>query len=136
MKKVTNCPNCGAPVNRMRHKCEYCDTPYEDVPAPVYIDFKPSNMDPSQTFQNIADTLARLSNRAAIDCCANIANDPEWQERMLRQSVQVLPRVEPKVELIQEEAASTKQALDILWPMIVLLLATVFIPTIIRYFLN
>ena len=25
---LTNCPNCGAPVNPTSHKCEYCDTPY------------------------------------------------------------------------------------------------------------
>lgn len=133
---MTNCPNCGAPVNRMHHKCEYCGTPYEDVPAPVYTDFKPSNMDPSQMAQNIVDTLARVSNRAAIDYCANIANDLEWQQKMLRQSVQALPRVEPKVELIQEEVAPVKQALDILLPMIVSLLVTTFIPIIIGYFLS
>lgn len=24
----TNCPNCGAPVDNTRSKCEYCGTPY------------------------------------------------------------------------------------------------------------
>lgn len=24
----TNCPNCGAVVNKHNEKCEYCDTPY------------------------------------------------------------------------------------------------------------
>lgn len=25
---MTNCPNCGAPVDLTRLSCEYCDTPY------------------------------------------------------------------------------------------------------------
>lgn len=26
---TTNCPNCGAPIDRSRDSCEYCGTPYE-----------------------------------------------------------------------------------------------------------
>ena len=26
---ITNCPNCGAPIDRSRDSCEYCGTPYE-----------------------------------------------------------------------------------------------------------
>ena len=29
----TNCPNCGAPVDRRRCECVYCGTPYIDVGA-------------------------------------------------------------------------------------------------------
>ena len=29
LKKQTNCPNCGAPIDISRSSCEYCGTPYE-----------------------------------------------------------------------------------------------------------
>ena len=25
---ITNCPNCGAPIDYEKNKCEYCGTPY------------------------------------------------------------------------------------------------------------
>lgn len=28
---VTNCPNCGAPVDPREHTCPYCNTPYRQV---------------------------------------------------------------------------------------------------------
>lgn len=28
--KITNCKNCGAPINWNAHKCDYCDTEYWD----------------------------------------------------------------------------------------------------------
>lgn len=29
MKMKTNCPNCGAPIDYSKEKCEYCGTYYE-----------------------------------------------------------------------------------------------------------
>ena len=28
VESLSNCPNCGAPVENGQHKCSYCDTPY------------------------------------------------------------------------------------------------------------
>lgn len=43
----TNCPNCGAPIDRYKCKCDYCGTWYFDLSAfdfedgkPCYIRFK------------------------------------------------------------------------------------------------
>lgn len=33
---ITNCVNCGAPIDRKLNKCPYCDTPYD------YSDFNAS----------------------------------------------------------------------------------------------
>ena len=34
MDNITNCPNCGAPVDLAEKSCPYCDTPYKrNTPA-------------------------------------------------------------------------------------------------------
>lgn len=37
---MTNCPNCGAPIDISRSSCEYCGTPYPEKPetAKLYAD--------------------------------------------------------------------------------------------------
>lgn len=30
MDNITNCPNCGAPIDNSRNSCEYCGTPYNN----------------------------------------------------------------------------------------------------------
>lgn len=46
-----NCPNCGAPINPEKNKCEYCDTSYFDLSSldiddnkPFYLKLKYNNM--------------------------------------------------------------------------------------------
>ena len=37
----TNCPNCGAPIDRFKCKCDYCGTWYFDLSAFDFEDGKP-----------------------------------------------------------------------------------------------
>lgn len=46
-----NCPNCGAPINIEKNKCEYCDTSYFDLSSldigsdkPFYLKIRYNNM--------------------------------------------------------------------------------------------
>lgn len=32
---MTNCPNCGAPVDPSADRCAYCETPYPSAQSPV-----------------------------------------------------------------------------------------------------
>lgn len=46
MSDKTNCPNCGAPVDRSRAKCPYCETPYtKPKPEGVTIKYEYKVMD-------------------------------------------------------------------------------------------
>lgn len=65
MKKQTNCPNCGAPIDIHRKSCEYCGTPYEKevylVEAPsLYIESDPS-------IEDFAEVLSRISRRSGFN---------------------------------------------------------------------
>lgn len=51
MKKHTNCPNCGAPLEIDKVKCSYCGTIYYDLSAidfnsnePIFLTIKKDNM--------------------------------------------------------------------------------------------
>ena len=33
-----NCPNCGAPIDIYKRKCDYCDTPYDIQQEAYYAD--------------------------------------------------------------------------------------------------
>ena len=51
MKKHTNCPNCGAPLEIGEVKCPYCGTTYYDLSAidfdsnePIFLTIKINNM--------------------------------------------------------------------------------------------
>ena len=62
ISSITNCPNCGAPIDRSRDSCEYCGTPYEksnniriEVTAP----------DPS--IEDIYEVLSRISRRSGFN---------------------------------------------------------------------
>lgn len=51
MKKPTNCPNCGAPLEIGEVKCPYCGTTYYDLSAidfdsnePIFLTIRKNNM--------------------------------------------------------------------------------------------
>lgn len=104
---MTNCPNCGAPVRRGHSKCEYCDTPYEGIDPlvlyadnrPVHIEYQaPSGMTPDFLAQQVCESIQNRIHH--IESQINVSNTIDWEKRMLEQSVNVFPLVEPKVELI------------------------------------
>ena len=62
---MTNCPNCGAPIDIHRQSCEYCGTPYEKevylVEAPsLYIESDPS-------IEDFVEVLSRISRRSGFN---------------------------------------------------------------------
>jgi len=66
MKKLLNCPNCGAPVTA--EKCEYCGTVFLDfaaiqVGAPSYVKFK---LDDTYICARLLVTSLDIEHRADI----------------------------------------------------------------------
>lgn len=85
MKKQTNCPNCGAPIDISRSSCEYCGTPYEksnDIPIKVTA--------PDPSVENFAEVLSRISRRSGFNLLDSTTlyadNQPVYSQ--VRQSIQ------------------------------------------------
>lgn len=136
---MTNCPNCGAPVRRGYSKCEYCDTPYEGVDPPVlYADNRLVHIELDASAFPTAEQMATDIQTRLARLQGNVANNVDWEMRMLQQSVNVFPRVEfeSKAEKAEYEEMRkvTRSAIGILFPFIVSILVTFIIPTIIAYF--
>lgn len=54
MSDKTNCPNCGAPVDRSRAKCPYCETPYAKLePEGVTTKFDYKVMDAQSLYEKM-----------------------------------------------------------------------------------
>ena len=74
MKKQTNCPNCGAPIDISRSSCEYCGTPYEKevyvVEAPsLHIDYQPEFND--YGYEAFLESLSEEQKRKIIEDSVN-----------------------------------------------------------------
>lgn len=59
---MTNCPNCGAPIDRSRDSCEYCGTPYEKS-NDIHIEATA----PDPNIDDFIESLNRASRRAGIN---------------------------------------------------------------------
>ena len=62
---MTNCVNCGAPINHSRYKCEYCDSPYvyDLVDATIlYADDKPLFSIDYNRYKHLMDVNEQLKD--------------------------------------------------------------------------
>lgn len=68
MDILTNCPNCGAPVDLAATSCAYCDTPYtwRAGAAPVYTDAPPDYQDPEQILRGLAAGIMTQNEARAM----------------------------------------------------------------------
>ena len=59
---MTNCPNCGAPIDISRSSCEYCGTPYEKS-NDIHIEVTA----PDQSVETFYEVLSRISRRSGFN---------------------------------------------------------------------
>lgn len=82
---ITNCPNCGAPIDISRSSCEYCGTPYEKS-NDIHIEVTA----PDQSVEDFAEVLSRISRRNGfnlLDSTTLYANNQAVYSQV-RQSIQ------------------------------------------------
>lgn len=59
---MTNCPNCGAPIDISRSSCEYCGTPYEKS-NDIHIEVTA----PDPSVEDFVEVLNRISRRSGFN---------------------------------------------------------------------
>ena len=112
MKKVTNCPNCGAPIDISRSSCEYCGTPYPE----------------RRTNTLYADNQPVLS---VYECeCIRQALNAYPAKRSSYDHITELQEAE------KQHLEYQQKFLSLTLPMIFSLLATIVIPFIIQWIIN
>lgn len=142
---TTNCPNCGAPIDRSRDSCEYCGTPYEKS-NDIHIEITA----PEPNIDDFIESLSRVSRRAGINTSSSYTfwadnrpvttydslsawqPTPEEERKMIEDMRNVAPMIFPKVEeqvnlIDQFKYERTKETLhDILGVLILLGPAIIF----------
>lgn len=130
---ITNCPNCGAPIDRSRDSCEYCGTPYPEKPetAKLYTDNQlamevqiEANKSSSKLVKELIDR-DRLLLKAYKSITA-WQPTPEEERKIIEDMRNVAPEIFPKVEeqvnLIDENRYErTKELLDDILGVLILL---------------
>ena len=140
---TTNCPNCGAPIDRSRDSCEYCGTPYEKSNN-IHIEVTA----PNPSVENFAEVLSRISRRSGfnlMDSTTLYADNqavytynqfdgtawkptPEEERKMIEDMCNVAPRIfpkaEPTVECIKYNT-KLERLMDTVWFWFVVLIITI-----------
>ena len=145
---ITNCPNCGAPIDRSRDSCEYCGTPYPWKPetAKLYADNQlamevqiEANKSSSKLVKELIDR-DRLLLKAYKSITA-WQPTPEEERKMIEDmrniaAPMIFPKVEEQVNLIDQFKYERKKELlyDII-PGVLILLGPAIIFTIITWLL-
>lgn len=96
MKKQTNCPNCGAPIDRSRDSCEYCGTPYEKS-NDIHIEVTA----PDPSVEDFAEVLNRISRRSGF----NLMDSPCKSIRAIQQDL-LYSQVRQSIQATQQELLS------------------------------
>ena len=87
---ITNCPNCGAPIDISRNSCEYCGTPYEK-----------SKPDPS--IEDFAEVLSRISRCSGFNLMDTTEAATLYADN---QPVQIYSQVRASIQTTQQELLS------------------------------
>ena len=140
---TTNCPNCGAPIDRSRDSCEYCGTPYEKsndihievtAPDPSVEDFIEvlSKISRCSGF-NLMDSTTLYADNQAV-CTYNQFDGTAWkptpeEERKMIEDMRnvastIFPKVEPTVECIKYNT-KLERLMDTVWFWFAALIATI-----------
>lgn len=144
---TTNCPNCGAPIDRSRDSCEYCGTPYPWKPetAKLYADNQlvmevqiEANKNSDKLIKELIDR-----NRLLLKAYRSVTAwqpTPEEERKMIEDmrnvaAPTVFPKVEEQVNLIDKLKYERKKELlhDILG--VLVLLGPAIIAGVITWFL-
>lgn len=96
MKKQTNCPNCGAPIDIHRKSCEYCGTPYEKS-NDIHIEVTA----PDPSVEDFAEVLSRISRRSGF----NFMDSPCKSIRAIQQDL-LYSQVRQSIQATQQELLS------------------------------
>ncbi len=99
---MTNCPNCGAPIDISRSSCEYCGTPYPDKP---------------ETAKLYADNQLVMEVQIESNKCSNeLIKQLSDRDRLLRKAYESMtawqPTEEQKRKIIEDSVNSVKAAMD------------------------
>lgn len=90
---ITNCPNCGAPIDRSRDSCEYCGTPYEKS-NDVHIEATA----PDPSIEDFAEVLSRISRRSGFNLMDSTTFYADNQP--------IYPQVRASIQTTQQELLS------------------------------
>ena len=133
---TTNCPNCGAPIDRSRDSCEYCGTPYPEKPetAKLYADNRlvmevqiESNKCSDELLKQLIDR-DRLLHKAYKSVTAwqpTLEEERKMIENMRNVAPMIFPKTEPSVEYVKQNK------LNNLYDRVMFLSGLIFIPFII-----
>lgn len=92
---MTNCPNCGAPIDRSRDSCEYCGTPYEKS-NDIHIEVTA----PDPSVEDFVQVLSRISRRSGF----NFMDSPCKSIRAIQQDT--YSQVRESIQSTQQELLS------------------------------
>lgn len=92
---ITNCPNCGAPIDISRSSCEYCGTPYEKS-NDIHIEVTA----PDPSIEDFAEVLSRISRLSGFNL-----RDPDTLYAN-NQAIYSYSQVQKSIQTTQQELLS------------------------------
>lgn len=122
---ITNCPNCGAPIDISRSSCEYCGTLYPCKPetAKLYADNQLVMEVQIEANKNSDELIKQLVERdrllhKAYESMMAWYPTPEEERNMIEDMRNVAPTIFPKVEpTVEHIKYNTKleRLMDTVW---------------------
>lgn len=99
---ITNCPNCGAPIDISRSSCEYCGTPYPEKPetAKLYAD------------NQLVMEVQIESNKRSDELIKQLIDRDRLLLKAYKSSTAWQPTEEQKRKIIENSVNSVKTVMD------------------------
>lgn len=132
---MTNCPNCGAPIDQSRDSCEYCGTPYPWKPETTkfYADNQLIMEVQIEANKNSDKLIKELIDRDRL-LLKQYKSITAWQptpeeerkmiEDMRNVAPTIFPKVEPTVECIKYDT-KLERLMDTVWFWFAVLITTI-----------